>query len=197
MYTKLWLFFILTFVASGLLFTTSCAKKVIKTEPAVTEAKAKAEAEKERLAAERERQAELERERALEEQRLKEEELKKQEEELRQKERFTNEDIHFDFDKYNLTEKSIEILKFKADWLLNHPGVNIIIEGHCDERGTNEYNLALGERRAESAKTFLVDSGVDPDRITTISYGEERPLDPGHNEEAWAKNRRAHFVIVE
>ena len=73
--------------------------------------------------------------------------------------------------------------------------VSVIIEGHCDERGTNEYNMALGDRRASSAKSFLVDLGVESRRLTTISYGEEKPIDPAHNEAAWAKNRRAHFVI--
>ena len=73
--------------------------------------------------------------------------------------------------------------------------MKIQIEGHCDERGTIEYNLALGERRANSAKNYLISLGISPDRISTISYGEEKPLDPGHNEEAWAKNRRAHTII--
>jgi peptidoglycan-associated lipoprotein len=71
----------------------------------------------------------------------------------------------------------------------------VTIEGHCDERGTNEYNLALGDRRAESAKSFLIDLGIDSSRLTTISYGEERPVDPRNMEEAWAKNRRDHFVV--
>ena len=75
------------------------------------------------------------------------------------------------------------------------PDVTVIIEGHCDERGTNEYNMALGDRRAESAKSFLVDFGIALERLATVSYGEERPFDPRHNKEAWAKNRRAHFVI--
>jgi peptidoglycan-associated lipoprotein len=78
----------------------------------------------------------------------------------------------------------------------NHPSLKIQIEGHCDERGSNEYNLALGERRATSAKLYLIKLGVPENRLSTISYGEERPLDPGHNEEAWAKNRRCHFVIL-
>ena len=76
-----------------------------------------------------------------------------------------------------------------------HQDVTVTIQGHCDERGTNEYNLALGDRRADSTKTFLVDLGISASRLTTVSYGEERPVDPRHNEEAWAKNRRAHFVI--
>ena len=83
----------------------------------------------------------------------------------------------------------------KAEWLRENADTSIIIEGHCDERGTNAYNIALGERRAESAKAYLTDLGIDGLRLTTISYGEERPVDPGHNEEAWAKNRRAHFVV--
>ena len=77
------------------------------------------------------------------------------------------------------------------DWYKRY----VTIEGHCDERGTNEYNLALGERRAGSAKTFLMDLGIEGSRLDCISYGEERPVDPGHNEEAWAKNRRGHFTI--
>jgi peptidoglycan-associated lipoprotein len=109
---------------------------------------------------------------------------------------FTNEDIHFDFDKYDLTPTAREILARKAYFLKQYPTVKILIEGHCDERGTAEYNLALGERRANAAKQYLVQLGISEDRISTISYGKERPLDPRHNEEAWAKNRRAHFVIV-
>jgi peptidoglycan-associated lipoprotein len=83
----------------------------------------------------------------------------------------------------------------KAEWLRENPARTVTIEGHCDDRGTNEYNLALGDRRAESAKTFLVDLGIDATRLITISYGEERPVDPRSNEEAWAKNRRDHFVV--
>jgi len=105
-------------------------------------------------------------------------------------------DIHFDFDKYDIRLGDAEILKENAALLKKYPNVKIQIEGHCDERGTNEYNLALGERRANSAKEYLISLGISPDRISTISYGEERPLDPGHNEEAWAKNRRAHFIVI-
>ncbi len=108
---------------------------------------------------------------------------------------FMAEDVYFDFDKSVLKAEAQANLKKKAEWLKANAGVSATIEGHCDERGTNEYNLALGERRAESAKKFLVDLGVDAKRLTTISYGEERPVDPRHNEEAWAKNRRAHFVV--
>jgi peptidoglycan-associated lipoprotein len=108
---------------------------------------------------------------------------------------FENEDVYFLFDSSALTPQAQDVLRKKAAFLKANPNVKVTIEGHCDERGTNEYNLALGEARAKSAKTFLVDLGVPAARLATISYGEERPIDPGHTEEAWAKNRRAHFVI--
>jgi len=105
-------------------------------------------------------------------------------------------DIHFDFDRYDIRPKEAEILKENVTVLKKLPNAKIQIEGHCDERGTNEYNLALGERRANSTKNYLISIGIPAPRISTISYGEERPLDPGHNEEAWTKNRRAHTIIL-
>lgn len=101
--------------------------------------------------------------------------------------------VFFDFDKYDLRPDARDILATDADWLKLSPGVQVQIEGHCDERGTEEYNLALGERRANAVKNYLVSLGVDEERLFTISYGEEMPADPGHNVEAWAKNRRAQF----
>ena len=103
-------------------------------------------------------------------------------------------DIKFDFDNFDLRDEAREVLKKHAAWLTENKDVNITVEGHCDERGTAEYNLALGERRAKAAAMFLVNMGIDDKRIKTISYGEELPLDPGHDEAAWARNRRAHFV---
>ena len=108
---------------------------------------------------------------------------------------FLNENVHFAFDSASLSPRAQDVLKRKADWLNSNPGVSTVIEGHTDERGTAEYNMALGERRAESARAFLVDMGVSSSRLRTVSYGEERPLDPRSNEEAWAKNRRAQFRI--
>jgi peptidoglycan-associated lipoprotein len=105
-------------------------------------------------------------------------------------------DINFEFDKYDLTEEARKILTEDAKVLSAHPTLVIQIEGHCDERGSIEYNLALGERRAASAKLYLIKLGVQDNRLSTISYGKEMPLDPGHNEAAWAKNRRCHFVIL-
>ena len=104
------------------------------------------------------------------------------------------EDIHFDYDAYNLKPEAREMLKKDAAWLAKNKNYNVVIEGNCDERGTVEYNLALGERRAAEAMKYFVELGIDKKRIKTISYGKERPLDPGHDEEAWAKNRRDHFI---
>jgi peptidoglycan-associated lipoprotein len=104
-------------------------------------------------------------------------------------------DIHFDFDKFNLKPEARGILNKQAAWLIKHPTASVLIEGNCDERGTEEYNLALGQRRADAAKKYFVEFGIDKTKIKTISYGKDRPLDSGHNEEAWAKNRRDHFAL--
>ncbi len=103
-------------------------------------------------------------------------------------------DVYFGFDRSDLTPSAQDQMRSNAAWLSANASRGAVIEGHCDERGTNEYNMALGERRAMAAREYLVGLGVDPARLQTISYGEERPIDPGHSEEAWAKNRRVHFV---
>lgn len=105
--------------------------------------------------------------------------------------------IHFDYDESEIRPDQRPVLQDNAEWLREHPGVTILVEGHCDERGTREYNQALGERRAEAARQYLVSLGVDADRIQIISYGEERPVAQGSNEQAWARNRRADFRAVE
>jgi len=105
-------------------------------------------------------------------------------------------DINFDFDSSIIRPDAREILIVNADFLLKNRISSIVIEGHCDERGTAEYNMALGQRRAQETKKYLVNLGIKESTIRTISYGEERPLDPGNTEEAWAKNRRAHFLIA-
>lgn len=104
--------------------------------------------------------------------------------------------IHFDFDKSNIRPGDASILDQKIQILQANPNVRIRISGHCDERGSDEYNLALGNRRATSAKQYLVSHGIDAGRIETRSFGKERPLDPGHNEAAWALNRRGEFEIL-
>ena len=108
---------------------------------------------------------------------------------------FEDEDIHFDFDKYVLTPQAMMILDDKAAYLREHAGVRVLVEGHADDRGSNEYNLALGDRRANSAKNYLVKSGVAESRITTISYGEEQPLCMQQAESCWSRNRRGHFSL--
>ncbi len=186
MQKKLWIILAMVFVIPGLLFTASCAKKAVKEDTSLSQ---QAQDEAAKAAAEKARQEELARQRAIEEARLKEEAIQKA------KDNFLNEDIHFEFDSAVLNQDAQEILKTKAEWLQNNPNAKSTVEGHCDDRGTLEYNLALGERRASSAKSFLVDLGIAASRLITISYGEERPIDPGQNEAAWAKNRRGHFTI--
>jgi peptidoglycan-associated lipoprotein len=104
-------------------------------------------------------------------------------------------DVRFDFDKSEVKEDGRKTCQVVADYLKRNPKAKLQIEGHCDERGTAEYNLALGERRATAVMTYLVSLGVSKAGLSTVSFGKEKPLDPGHDEEAWAKNRRAHFVL--
>jgi peptidoglycan-associated lipoprotein len=193
-------------LCTGLLLTGCPKKTVVKEEPSTKKA--------EEAVAEREKAARLEAEKEAREKelaRIREEEAKKAKEKEFERslvakrepgiagEVFESKllkDIHFDFDKYDIRPGDADILKDNAALLMQYPKVKIQAEGHCDERGTNEYNLALGERRANSTKKYLISLGVSSDRISTISYGEEKPLDPRSNEEAWAKNRRGHFVIL-
>lgn len=105
--------------------------------------------------------------------------------------------IHFDYDKYFIREDAKPALEDNAVWLKKFSTVKFLIEGHCDERGTEDYNIALGERRAQSTLNYLIALGISPDRMKTISYGKSQPLDFGHDETAWQKNRRAQFTIIE
>jgi peptidoglycan-associated lipoprotein len=105
--------------------------------------------------------------------------------------------IFFDYDRSDISEESQRILDANAEVMKKNPTWVITIEGHCDERGTAEYNLALGERRATSARTYLVSLGIPGDRLRTVSYGKEFPFDPAHDDAAWAKNRRDHFVVTQ
>ncbi len=104
--------------------------------------------------------------------------------------------VYFDLDQYTLTTQAQSVLRRQAAWLKEYPETRIRLAGNCDERGTREYNLALGARRANAAKAFLAAQGVDPARITTISYGKERPIDPRSNDTAWSKNRNATTLLV-
>jgi peptidoglycan-associated lipoprotein len=192
---------IILILCFGLILMGCPKKTVVKEEPSVKRAE---ELTAERAAKEKEaREKELARIREEEAKRAREKEFEKSlvakkepgiEGEILESKLLK--DIHFDFDKYDIRSGDAEILKGNAALLMKHPTVKIQIEGHCDERGTIEYNLALGERRANSAKKYLVSLGMPADRISTISYGKEKPLDPGHNGEAWAKNRRDHLIIL-
>jgi peptidoglycan-associated lipoprotein len=184
----------------GLILTAGCAKKVVKEaaeektatvqkEAAATPAQP-AETEEQRLAREK-----AMKEAALREEQEREKAMAAQAASAAIAEAFA--DVRFDFDKFDLKPEARETLKKAAAYMTASKDVTVVIEGNCDERGTVEYNLALGEKRALSAMKFMVDLGVDKGRIKTISYGKEKPLDPGHTEEAWGKNRRDHFVVTE
>ncbi len=103
--------------------------------------------------------------------------------------------VYFAYDSTDLNDSTRRILRNNADWLKAHQDVNVLVEGNCDERGTIEYNLSLGQRRADAVRSYLTSLGLTRARARIITYGEERPIDPGHNETAWAKNRRAAFVV--
>ena len=193
MMKRTWIVLVMLMVVPALLFTVSCSKQAVAPMDTSVETDAQQ--------AELEKQQELERQKQLEEERLAAERAEQLKAEAMEREmmmaqnRFLNENIYFEFDSSALDFTAQELLKQKATWLADNPDVNVVIEGHTDERGTNAYNLALGERRAESVKTYLIDLGVDAARMTTISYGEEKPVAMGSDEEAWAKNRRVEFVL--
>ena len=177
-----------------LALVVGCAKKAPSPEMAVKPSAGQGEDEAARR--ERERQAEqaalAERERAAAEA----ERQRQADQERMMRQAFSDQDVYFAYDSFLLSDEAKSVLDQKAAWLQEHAAVNVQIEGHCDERGTSVYNLALGERRANAAEQYLRLLGIPGQRMSTISYGEERPLDPGHNEAAWASNRRAHFVVL-
>jgi peptidoglycan-associated lipoprotein len=192
---KLWMVLIVLIVMPALIMTTGCSKKQVQPDVSLIGTDAdQYDAARQRAMAEEEeaRRKALEERRLMEEQGLMEE---KSREDMLQRQQYMEEDIFFDFDQSVIRPDAQDVLRKKAEFLRENSGSSVIIEGHCDERGTAEYNLALGERRALSAKAFLMNMGISSSRLSTISYGEERPVDPGSNEEAWARNRRAHFVL--
>lgn len=174
MNTKIWRCLLLLLIIPGLLTTVACSKKATKTDTEMSQSGTTTGGGMDADAAAREAA-----ERAKAE----------------AKQRFENDDVYFEFDSAALSMEAQGVLKDKAQWLSDNPEAATTIEGHCDERGTNAYNMALGDRRATSAKNFLVNMGVAETRLSTVSFGEEKPVDPGHAEDAWAKNRRAHFVL--
>ncbi len=188
---------VLAFICSSFLLMTSCAKKQIQVsepvQPATQEVKAEVDeakaAEEAKSAAEQEARDEAERQARLRDLKV----AQKLADEIRN---FEAENIYFAFDRSDLTDESKSTLREKANWLRANGDYSVNISGNCDERGTAEYNLALGERRAHAAKKFLMGLGISENRLATISYGEERPVDPGRNDEAWAKNRNDQFTLT-
>lgn len=202
-------------LVSGLMLTASCSKKKVEPSPVpVSVYEEDAPLMDDIGVSDRDRMA---RDQAIEEERLRQEQLRREREAEGHLWRESGsqgdiitaaedygtistrdtiaEDVYFSYDSAALSSAAQDALRRKAEWLRSYPNVSVIIEGHCDERGTNAYNMALGDRRAESVKTFLANLGISRPRMTTISYGEERPAVRGHNEAAWSKNRRAHFVL--
>jgi peptidoglycan-associated lipoprotein len=185
-----WALILSVFISS--LFLFSCSHKGVKKEEVVSRPPTTVEAGKTKEQVRTKEQGPSEQE--LRERALKEEEAKRLKA-ASEKAHFESEDIHFEFDQYLLSEEDKGILNKKAQWLKDFPAAKVFIEGHCDERGSAEYNLALGQKRADAAMNYLTSLGINANRISTVSYGKENPLDPGSNEAAWAKNRRDHFVL--
>ena len=183
---NLWMNLVMAVLVAGLLVTVSCAKKTMVTEPTTIENKTAMDDDADAKA-----KAEAMKQREIEEQMAREKAARA----AAAKDRFVNQNVHFEFDSAELSPMAKMLIREKADWLKENPGVSVTIEGHCDERGTTVYNLALGERRAMAVMNYLVDLGISPDRLNKVSYGEEKPLDPAKTEEAYRINRRAQFVL--
>ena len=181
---KVWLAIALVMILPVVFFSISCTKKLVQTEPSQTTPSEISESSSSTV-------NEAEQTIQPQEDRLRAEEAAREAAGAA----FVTENIYFSFDSSLLSDQAQHILNSKADYLRINSGVTVTVEGHCDERGTDAYNIALGERRAESVKNFLVDLGISANRLNTVSYGEERPIAMGQNEDSWAKNRRAQFVI--
>lgn len=200
MRNKLWIHLALLLVIPGLLFAAGCAgKKEIKSSEGMNSQAVQSQSQQTQEDQAAQQQQEKVKQEQLKAQAAKQAAQEAQEQAERdraaQRTAFESEDIHFAFDSDVLTPEAQTLLNKKVDWMKNNPMAAIQVQGNCDERGTAAYNMALGERRANNAKKFMTDLGISASRIDTISFGKEKPLDPRHNEEAWAKNRRDHFVI--
>jgi len=193
---------LVVFAFSSIFLLSSCAKKQVITEEKVVEAPAPEVAKEEKAAVpaakeEKMEEAKIERLKELEEAKKREAAIDEEKAWMeRRAAKFEAEAMYFDFDKSFIRLEYRPVLQEKAAFLKDYPDMRVRIEGNCDERGTNEYNLALGDRRGSSAKNFLISLGIAADRIETISYGEERPRGLGHNEASWSQNRRDDFVLV-
>ena len=192
---KMWIVLTLLMVLPAMTLMASCVKKKIYSDTSGTPSSDDAA-----RAAEKARLDVLAKQRGLDEQRLKDQAAGGRAGELdawgsATRSSFVSEDIYFEYDSAVLIPEARDVLKRKAEWMRINSNVSVIVEGYTDSRGTVEYNIALGERRAESAISFLVDLGIPASKFTSVSYGKEKPIDPGQNEAAWAKNRRVHFEI--
>lgn len=173
---------ILLAIITVLLILPSCSKESVQTEaPVAREQETEMAAEKTQEELEQERLAREAADRELRAEKIK----------------FMYEDVYFTKGRYSLSPEAQDILKRKAAWLLNNPDLNVIIEGHTNNRGSKEYNFALGDRRAGAVKSFLINQGVESPRLIAVSYGNERPIDNSQTEKGRAKNRRVHFVVEE
>jgi len=193
---SVWLAVVLVLILPLVFFMASCTKKAVQSDPLeVTEPEVQEEpevqAEPEPEVVEPEVQAEPEQVAQTEDDQLWKEVAAREAADKA----FVTENIHFAFDSSSLSEQARRILSSKAEYLRTYPDVKVTIEGHCDERGTEIYNMALGKRRAESVKVFLSKLGIGSERLNTVSYGEDQPIAMGQNEASWATNRRAEFVI--
>ncbi len=198
MKNKLWIGLAFLFFIPGNVYLVSCAGKTVEAEPSLSqmsEADAERQKEEESRLAEIKRQEELERQRVLEEGRLSEASAEAEREMAAAMDMFENEDIYFSKGSYSLSSKAQELLEKKAGWLKKNPEISVIIQGHTDEPGTAEYNLAFGARRGGEVKSSLIKMGILPSRMTVVSYGKESPSYKDRNQESRRKNRRVHFVI--
>ncbi len=193
---------LVVFAFSSIFLLSSCAKKQVITEEKVVEAPAPEVAKEEKAAVpaakeEKMEEAKIERLKELEEAKKREAAIDEEKAWMeRRAAKFEAEAMYFDFDKSFIRLEYRPVLQEKAAFLKDYPDMRVRIEGNCDERGTNEYNLALGDRRGSSSKNFFISLGIAADRIETISYGEERPRGLGHDEASWSQNRRDDFVLV-
>jgi peptidoglycan-associated lipoprotein len=182
-----WTLLALAFILPAMIFTVSCAKRTIESEPEVTEAPPVEETEP------------MEAEEPMETEPIVDEEamasVQEREAAMAARNKFINEAVYFEFDSSALLPAGQQVIAEKVDYMIAHQDITVTVEGHCDERGTDAYNMALGQKRADAVRDFMVNLGVNGRRLNTISYGEERPVDFGQNEEAWAKNRRAQIEI--
>jgi len=190
---RVWINLVMAVFVAGLFLTVSCAKKTVVSDATTIEGQEKSQAEA-KARAEAEAEAERIAQQNIEDQMAKEKALKEAKIQAAKRE-FEDQDIHFEYDSSKLSSMAKMLLKEKAAWLKANYSASVIVEGHCDNRGTTEYNLALGEQRASAAKAYLINLGVSAARLNTISYGEEQPLDSSQTEQAFSKNRRAHFAI--